>query len=194
MNEHEQHRVHSIPNNVFVYGTLMADDVLLSLLGRVPPSVPALLRDFTRYAVQGCPYPGIVHERGGLVVGKVGRSFLLPPPPHHPRLAYPLFALLSDAAVQVFADLSDREKAIFDEFEDGAYRKVVVLVEMQDGRQEQDRWQQACVYIYPERAPADGPPLSNHPWDYEGFKDMNLEGYVKMCHLFMSELGAKGYS
>ena len=80
------------------------------------------------------------------------------------------------------------------EFEDGAYRKVVVLVDIQDGRREQDRWQQACVYIYPERSPADGPPLSPHPWDYEGFKEIHLEGYVKMCHLFMQEMAAKGYS
>lgn len=38
---------------VFVYGTLMADEVLKLLLKRVPPSRPATLAGHERHAIRG---------------------------------------------------------------------------------------------------------------------------------------------
>ena len=45
---------------IFVYGTLMADDVLRALIKRVPRGAPALLPGHTRYAARGRVYPGMV--------------------------------------------------------------------------------------------------------------------------------------
>lgn len=44
----------------FVYGTLMADEVVKLLINRVPPSRPATLSGFRRYRVQGQLFPAIV--------------------------------------------------------------------------------------------------------------------------------------
>jgi hypothetical protein len=45
---------------VFVYGTLMADEVVRLLLKRVPPSKPATLAGHRRHAVKGQVFPAIV--------------------------------------------------------------------------------------------------------------------------------------
>lgn len=44
----------------FVYGSLLAPEVLHALLGRVPTHKPALLRGFRRYALRDRAYPGVV--------------------------------------------------------------------------------------------------------------------------------------
>lgn len=45
---------------VFVYGTLMADEVVRLLLKRVPPSRPATLSGHRRHAIKGQVFPAIV--------------------------------------------------------------------------------------------------------------------------------------
>lgn len=44
----------------FVYGTLMAPEVLNLLIKRVPPHKPAKLSGFSRYRVKGQVFPAIV--------------------------------------------------------------------------------------------------------------------------------------
>jgi gamma-glutamylcyclotransferase (GGCT)/AIG2-like uncharacterized protein YtfP len=44
----------------FVYGTLMADEVLRLLISRVPPSAPATLPGYARHRVKGQVFPAIV--------------------------------------------------------------------------------------------------------------------------------------
>jgi len=57
---------------IFVYGTLMADEVLKLLLKRVPPSKPATLRAHRRHSIKGQVFPAIVPAEGGASVrGKV---------------------------------------------------------------------------------------------------------------------------
>lgn len=46
--------------SAFVYGTLMANEVLSKLLQRVPPSVPATLHGFSRHRVKNVVYPAII--------------------------------------------------------------------------------------------------------------------------------------
>lgn len=48
--------------NVFVYGTLMSTQVQRMVMRRAPQSVPAVLQDYKRYAVQRAHFPGIVEE------------------------------------------------------------------------------------------------------------------------------------
>ena len=49
-----------MPGNAFVYGTLMADEVLRLLIHRVPRSKPATLSGYQRYRVKGQVFPAIV--------------------------------------------------------------------------------------------------------------------------------------
>jgi len=58
-------------HSVFVYGTLMAEEVVRVLLGRAPPSSPALLPDHRRFSIRGRVYPAILPARGHAVSGKV---------------------------------------------------------------------------------------------------------------------------
>ncbi|KAB2027934.1 hypothetical protein ES319_D05G066500v1 [Gossypium barbadense] len=47
-------------HNVFVYGSLLSDDVVRVLLNRVPPSSAALLNHFHRFSIKGRVYPAIL--------------------------------------------------------------------------------------------------------------------------------------
>ena len=51
-------------NNCFVYGTLMAPEVLTRLIGRVPSMCqPAFLPNYTRHPIKGRSYPGIIPSK-----------------------------------------------------------------------------------------------------------------------------------
>ncbi|XP_075522606.1 AIG2-like protein D isoform X2 [Primulina tabacum] len=58
-------------SNVFVYGSLLSDDVVCALLSRVPPSSPATLPDYHRFSIKGRVYPAIIHVENEKVIGKV---------------------------------------------------------------------------------------------------------------------------
>ncbi|PKI57357.1 hypothetical protein CRG98_022202 [Punica granatum] len=58
-------------HNVFVYGSLLADDVVRVLLNRVPQSSPAVLHDFHRFSIKGRVYPAILPVEKKSVTGRV---------------------------------------------------------------------------------------------------------------------------
>ncbi|XP_078175893.1 AIG2-like (avirulence induced gene) family protein isoform X2 [Carex rostrata] len=58
-------------HNVFVYGSLLADEVVHVLLTRAPSSSPALLPNFHRFSVKGRVYPAILPVENKSVSGKV---------------------------------------------------------------------------------------------------------------------------
>ena len=58
-------------HNVFVCGSLLADDVVRVLLNRIPPSSTALLNGFHRFSIKGRVYPTILHIQNDRVIGKV---------------------------------------------------------------------------------------------------------------------------
>ncbi|XP_059461028.1 AIG2-like protein D [Corylus avellana] len=58
-------------HNVFVYGSLLADDVVKVLLKRIPPSSSASLNGFHRFSVKGRVYPAILPVENKKVTGKV---------------------------------------------------------------------------------------------------------------------------
>ncbi|XP_009788727.1 AIG2-like protein D [Nicotiana tabacum] len=64
--------------NVFVYGSLLADDVVRALLKRVPPSCPAILHNFHRFSIRGCVYPAILPVENKKVNGKVLSGITVP--------------------------------------------------------------------------------------------------------------------
>ncbi|KAG2699821.1 hypothetical protein I3843_07G205500 [Carya illinoinensis] len=57
-------------HNVFVYGSLLADDVVKVLLKRVPPSSSAILHGFHRFSIKGRVYPAILPVENKKVTGK----------------------------------------------------------------------------------------------------------------------------
>ena len=69
-------------SSLFVYGTLLADEVLAGLLSRVPAKRPAILRGFSRYCVRGQDFPAILrtpelassHVEGALLQGLLPRE------------------------------------------------------------------------------------------------------------------------
>ncbi|KAG2655945.1 AIG2-like protein D [Panicum virgatum] len=89
-------------HSVFVYGTLMAEEVVRVLLGRAPPSSPALLPGHRRFSLRGRVYPAILPVPDHAVSGKV------------------------------FRGLTDRELHVFDLFEDEEYVKKTVEVSLAD--------------------------------------------------------------
>ncbi|CAI6001166.1 unnamed protein product [Closterium sp. NIES-65] len=89
---------------VFVYGTLMADEVLRALLDRVPASAPARLPNFSRHSIKGRQYPAVVPKAHDSVMGKL------------------------------LLNLSPPEMSLFDAFEDVEYVRSTQLVTLQGVR------------------------------------------------------------
>ncbi|EFJ46914.1 hypothetical protein VOLCADRAFT_105355 [Volvox carteri f. nagariensis] len=93
-----------MPGNAFVYGTLMADEVVKVLIKRVPTSKPAALKGYTRYKVKGQVFPAIVPSTAeSKVEGKV------------------------------LLDLSDKELEVLDVYESEEYYRATVMPVLEDG-------------------------------------------------------------
>ncbi|GAA0175793.1 hypothetical protein LIER_28901 [Lithospermum erythrorhizon] len=58
-------------HNVFVYGSLLADDVVRILLKRVPINSPATLNNYQRFSIKGRVYPAILPVESSKVLGRV---------------------------------------------------------------------------------------------------------------------------
>ncbi|MFS7928424.1 putative gamma-glutamyl cyclotransferase [Helianthus anomalus] len=60
--------------SVFVYGSLLADDVVRALLRRVPQNSPAILHGYHRFSVKGRVYPAILPVENKKITGRVCSS------------------------------------------------------------------------------------------------------------------------
>ncbi|KAL6296441.1 hypothetical protein ACE6H2_004583 [Prunus campanulata] len=89
-------------HKVFVYGSLMAEDVCRVLLNRVPQSSPAILNGHHRYSIKGRVYPAILPVENDKVTGKL------------------------------LLGITDPELHILDEFEDVEYERSTVEVSLVD--------------------------------------------------------------
>ncbi|ONI33968.1 hypothetical protein PRUPE_1G456100 [Prunus persica] len=89
-------------HKVFVYGSLMAEDVCRVLLNRVPQSSPAILNGYHRYSIKGRVYPAILPVENDKVTGKL------------------------------LLGITDPELHILDEFEDVEYERSTVEVSSVD--------------------------------------------------------------
>eukprot|EP00879_Flechtneria_rotunda_P018383 GHRR01019282.1.p2 GENE.GHRR01019282.1~~GHRR01019282.1.p2 ORF type:complete len:151 (+),score=38.02 GHRR01019282.1:107-559(+) len=88
----------------FVYGTLMAPEVLKLLIKRVPPSRPALLHGYVRHRVKGQVFPAIL--------------------PASPQ---------STVAGKVLLELTPKELHILDVYESEEYYRQTVQPVLADG-------------------------------------------------------------
>ena len=93
-------------SKVFVYGSLMCNQVLETLLGRIPQQVEGTVSGYRRYCIRDRVYPAVASKRGGTVEG-----------------------LLLEA-------LTEKEMHIFDEFEDDGYDRVKVVVRTEAPKRE----------------------------------------------------------
>jgi gamma-glutamylcyclotransferase (GGCT)/AIG2-like uncharacterized protein YtfP len=89
-------------NNLFVYGTLMAPEVVETLLGRLPPNQPATLQGYRRHPVLQQVYPGLVEASNDNCVRGI-----------------------------LFCDLQPSDWQRLDRFEDKEYTRVQVKVQAQ---------------------------------------------------------------
>lgn len=104
---------------LFVYGTLMAPEVLNALLHRVPSKRSAVLQGHSRYTVKDYSFPAIVCDDDSAAV----EGMLL-------------------------EDLSEREMKALDFYEDEAYERLDVMVSVRsaDGGNEEAA---AMAYVWP---------------------------------------------
>ncbi|KAL7609891.1 hypothetical protein Lser_V15G10561 [Lactuca serriola] len=58
-------------HTVFVYGSLLADDVVQVLLNRIPQTSPAILNGYHRFSIKGRVYPAIIPVENKKVTGRV---------------------------------------------------------------------------------------------------------------------------
>ena len=171
----------------FVYGSLMAPEVLRSLLGRVPAQTRATVRGYHRFNVVDRVYPALFvsADRDERVEGSVLRG------------------------------LSRRELAVLDWFEDEAY--TLTRVEPVFESDEEDEGGSAAGAsdrgAGQEEGDADEPPrggwaedayldervtmayvyLDNRhelygTWDYDAFRREHLDAYVAMCEAFREDV------
>ncbi|KAM0059341.1 putative gamma-glutamyl cyclotransferase [Helianthus debilis subsp. tardiflorus] len=89
-------------HTVFVYGSLLADDVVQALLNRLPQVSPAILNGYHRFSIKGRDYPAILPVENKKVTGRV------------------------------LTGLSATELDILDMYEDDKYDKRVVDVSLLD--------------------------------------------------------------
>lgn len=83
---------------LFVYGTLLFDEVVEPLLGRLPRSEPAVLQGHQARRLPDVVWPGLILQVGESVVGRV------------------------------FTDLTPGERVVLDDYEDEYYDLVAVNV------------------------------------------------------------------
>ncbi|KFK32638.1 hypothetical protein AALP_AA6G269300 [Arabis alpina] len=137
-------------HSVFVYGSLMADDVVHLLLNRLPSTASAILPDFHRFSIKGRVYPAILPAHADKVHGKV------------------------------LYGITDDELYILDEFEDIEYQRENVQVLLTDSLEKL----QTKTYVWANK---DDPDLYGS-WDFEEWKQLHMEGFLKMTKDFAQEM------
>jgi gamma-glutamylcyclotransferase (GGCT)/AIG2-like uncharacterized protein YtfP len=90
--------------SLFVYGTLMCQEIFEKVAGIVPNARKATLKGFRRFSVKNEYYPGVVGQQGFQVEG-----------------------LLYD-------NLSEESWVLLDNFEGDMYRRQGVEIQLEDGR------------------------------------------------------------
>jgi len=58
-------------NRLFVYGTLLAPELLRAIIGRSLQGVPAFLSGYSCYRVRRAAYPAVTREAGALTYGSL---------------------------------------------------------------------------------------------------------------------------
>lgn len=62
-------KLEPLRNSLFVYGTLMAPQVIETILGRLPPHCVATIPNYKRHPVRNHVYPGMIPQTGASTQG-----------------------------------------------------------------------------------------------------------------------------
>ncbi|KAF9615685.1 hypothetical protein IFM89_026067 [Coptis chinensis] len=161
---------------VFVYGSLLADEVVSVILKRVPHSSPAILDGYRRFSVEGRVYPAITPVEDKKVNGKV------------------LFGI------------TDPELDLLDAFEDVEYERNTVdaflickfieaeavigrsdfcnkMYRMLGGLQDTCERVQTYTYVWKEK----NDPHLYGDWDIEAWRQVHMSDFLKMTTGFIEE-------
>ncbi|GMH11812.1 hypothetical protein Nepgr_013653 [Nepenthes gracilis] len=138
-----------ILHNVFVYGSLLADEVARVLLKRDPDSYPAILDGYHRFSIKGRVYPAILPVENKKVVGRV------------------------------LVGVTDPELHTLDVFEDVEYVRNSVEVQREGNLEKL----QAYTYLWADK----NDPNLYGDWDFEEWKRVDMEDFIKMTNEFMEE-------
>ncbi|KAL1337885.1 hypothetical protein HN51_032576 [Arachis hypogaea] len=136
-------------HDVFVYGSLLADEVVRVLLNRVPSSTPATLHGYHRFKIIGRVYPAILPVENKKVTGRV------------------------------LHEITGVELDILDEFEDVEYNRSDAEVVLMDTSEKL----QVHTYVWSDR----NDPNLYGEWDFEEWKQVHMNDFVKMTDAFMRE-------
>ncbi|VBB72966.1 Putative protein of unknown function [Podospora comata] len=128
---------------LFAYGTLTIDAVMHALLDRVPPSTLTSAPGWRAAGLPDLPYPGLVADPTSVAPGRA------------------------------YNDLTEREWAILDSFENPKYD--VARVTLASGAE-------ALAYIWP----ADPPALTT-TWTVDFIDTEGMEDYLAMCVEFRQD-------
>eukprot|EP00557_Chaetoceros_sp_GSL56_P007385 CAMPEP_0176493894 /NCGR_PEP_ID=MMETSP0200_2-20121128/9789_1 /TAXON_ID=947934 /ORGANISM="Chaetoceros sp., Strain GSL56" /LENGTH=166 /DNA_ID=CAMNT_0017891581 /DNA_START=109 /DNA_END=605 /DNA_ORIENTATION=- len=157
------------PNYCFVYGTLMAPEVLTTLIDRVPDNhVPAFLPpEYSRHPVIGQVYPGVIARDDKIKNQQISSD--------DPCFLEKWNDIKSSCVSGVLlSGLNDRELKVLDWFEDVDYTRTTIplLICKDDILEKID----ADVYIW--SAGEELLSLDSH-WDYDVFLTEKLSDYLK---------------
>ncbi|KAM3213261.1 hypothetical protein ACQJBY_065952 [Aegilops geniculata] len=148
-------------HSVFVYGSLMADEVVSAILKRIPASSPALLANHHRFNIKDRIYPAILPVESKKVTGKV------------------------------IMGISDAELIVLDAFEDFEYvrRRVqisltMMLLKESLALQDTSETMHADTYVWSD---AEDPDLYGE-WDFEEWKRVHMKDFLTMTLGFMDGL------
>jgi Gamma-glutamyl cyclotransferase, AIG2-like len=153
---------------IFIYGTLLAPEVLHTLLQSNPTAAvttkyAARLWGHSRYAVRSQVFPGLIPAAS---IPPIKKTEMTPDSPFVDGL--------------IVTGLSDREVKILDWFEGDEYCrtdcKCELIEEHSNDRAREKQFMDTQVYIWSN--PVADLDLAT-PWDYDKFRSQYLSDYVK---------------
>ena len=140
---------------VFVYGSLMAEEVISKLISRVPKHKKAFVLGYKRHKLKSKPYPAAY------------------PSPLPPSSSPPSPSSSFESKINgLLLFINENEEKILDEFEGEEYEKKIVSAVALNEKNEQEIIG-ASIYIYRDENEL----LKEEEWNFDDFKT-NLNSFL----------------
>ncbi|KAK2661139.1 hypothetical protein Ddye_007672 [Dipteronia dyeriana] len=172
-------------HSVFVYGSLLADDVVRVLLKRVPESSSAVLNNYHRFSIKGRVYPAILPLLNKKVTGKVLLG-ITDPELHildvfedveYQRTAVDVSFMVCFFFLSAFMSIASF--CTFSQLVNFMYIFVAMLL-MQDNADKL----QAQAYVWADK----NDPNLYGDWDFQEWQGVHMKDFIKMTTSFIEEL------
>jgi len=168
----------------FVYGTLMSNEVLQGLLGRVPTIIsPAFLLGYHRFPVENQCFPGVVKSEdfSTLPDGKLLDDIFVSVSPEQLPIQCDNFPVVEG---KLLVGLTTKEMEVLDWFEevDIMYKRITVRVAVKEGHLASITWSHvdatAYVWLLGDEQKTQCVLNTSSKWCYNTFRDKNLKNYL----------------